>query len=441
MVDLVLLVPPALVVASVSLPTWRPRRAGLAAVLLIQLAIASLVLTGGLTDLRASLTVGYQSITAAMLLAGLLLIATISVIEIRAPREPGKGSRALLLGGALLTLLVAIEILRIALPLMQGGGVLRTVAALAGMGGAGVLLTFAVRQPFLRRGFGWLEQRLVRRRSTTPNPDAPRGKPAMLGLHLAGVLLALAAPNLPLLVLGVFLATAFGAVWEHQAGAGPRAPVGAIIGMIALFTGAGLLYQVAGETPLQLDDMLNGPFSPAFQTMAALVLALAAWPLLRLWPLHGTRTGPASALAGAAILVRVLTAILPEGNDHWQPVFYVLLAFGSWYGAVVRNDALLAAALASAGLLSGFPEAGWGGVAALTAAIVLQSLARATSTVPVALIAGRVILIGASFAIVPLLVGALQVEVFCTVCIVAGAVTGLLAAEDRRRVDRGPSLV
>jgi hypothetical protein len=187
--------------------------------------------------------------------------------------------------------------------------------------------------------------------------------------------------------------------------------------------------------------MVDGPFSPAFQTLGALILALAAWPLLRLWPLHGARTGPAAALAGAAILLRVLVPIVPDGNAHWQPVFYGLLGGGAWYAAVVRNDAILAASLAASGLLSGYPEAGWGGIAVLTAAIVLQILARATRTVPVALIAGRAILIGASFAVVPLLAGALQVEVFWTVAIVLGAVIGLLAAEDRRRVDRGPSLV
>ena len=187
--------------------------------------------------------------------------------------------------------------------------------------------------------------------------------------------------------------------------------------------------------------MIDGPFSPAFQTTAAVILALAAWPLLRLWPLHGTRTGPAAALAGGAILLRVLSSIVPDGNAHWQPVFYGFLALGTWYAAVVRSDAVLGASLATAGLLSGFPEAGWGGVAVLTAAIVLQILGRATRTVPLALIAGRAILVGASFAVVPLVVGALQAEVFWTVAVVIGAVIGLLAAEDRRRVDRGPSLV
>lgn len=440
MIDPVLLVPPALVLASVSLPAYRSRRAGLGAVLLIQLAIASLVLTGALAGGRELLSPGYLAISSAMLLAGLFLIASIAVYAGVAQQRTGQGSRPLMLAGAALTILVALQIARMVIPLMLTGGVLRTVAAFAALLGGGALLIFLVRARALKRALYWVDGQLAPRRPQNPDAPAPRGKPAMLALHLSGVLLALIAPNLPLLVLGVLVAGICGMTWESQAG-GPRAAIGGIIGLVALLIGAGWMYQTAGDTPLTLDLMIDGPFSPAFQTIAAVILALAAWPLLRLWPMHGARTGPAAALAGAAILLRVLTSIVPDGAAHWQPIFYGLLAVGAWYGAVVRNDAILGASLAAAGLLSGYPEAGWGGVAVLTAAIVLQILVRATRTVPVALIAGRAILIGASFAVVPLLVGALQVEVFWTVAVVLGAAIGLLAAEDRRRVDRGPSLV
>lgn len=439
MIDPVLLVPPALVLASVSLPDYRSRRAGLGAVLLIQLAIASLELTGGLTTARETLSPGYLAVSAAMLLVGLFLTVSIAVYAGLAQQRSGQGSRPLMLAGAALALLVAVQLVRMALPLMVTGGILRTVAAVAMMFGGGTLLVFLVRAHVLKRALYTLDARLAPRR--TQSPDAsPRGKPTMLGLHLAGVLLALVAPTLPLLVLGVLVAGIFGMIWEYQAG-GPRVSIGATLGLVALVAGAGWMYQTAGDTPLALDQMIDGPFSPAFETIAALILAFAAWPLLRLWPLHGARSGPASALAGAAILLRMLIAIAPDGAAHWQPVLYGLLAVGAWYAAVVRNDAILGASLAAAGLLSGSPEAGWGGVAVLTAAIVLQILARATRTVPVALIAGRAILIGASFAVVPLVVGGLQVEVFWTFAVLVGAVVGLLAAEDRRRVDRGPSLV
>jgi hypothetical protein len=440
MIDSVLLVPPALVLASVSLPAYRSRRAGLAAVLLIQLTIASLELTGALGGGRHSLSPGYLAVSAAMLLVGLFLVASIAVYAGLAQQRTGQGSRPLMLAGGLLTLLVVAQLARMAIPLALAGGVIRTLAAFAMTIGGGTLLVFLVRARVLKQALGWVDQRLAPRRAQGPDAPTPRGNPVMLALHLAGVLLALVAPTLPLLVLGVLLAGIFGMVWEYQAG-GPRVPLGGIVSLAALLAGAGWLYQVAGDTPLVLDQMTDGPFSPAFQAIAAVILALAAWPLLRLWPLHGTRTGPAGALAGAAILLRVLASIVPDGSVHWQPVFYGLLAAGAWYAAVVRTDAVLGATVAAAGLLSGFPEAGWGGVAVLTAAIVLQILGRATRTVPVALIAGRAILIGASFAMVPLLVGALQAEVFWTVAILIGAVIGLLAAEDRRRVDRGPSLV
>jgi hypothetical protein len=263
----------------------------------------------------------------------------------------------------------------------------------------------------------------------------------MLALHLAGALLALLAPNLPLLVLGVLLALIAGTIWEVQAGVGSRRPLGALLSGVTLLVASGMLLQVAGDTPLALDRMVDGPFSQAFQVMLAPLVALAAWPLVRLWPLHGTRSGPAAALAGAAILVRLLSPILPDGIDHWQPVLYGLLAVGAWYGAVVRNDALLGSSIAAIGLMSGQVEAGWGGIAVLTAAIVLQVLARSTRSHPAALIAGRIFLIAASLAVVPMLLGGLHAEVAFTVAVMAGAITGLLAGEDRRRVDRGPSLV
>lgn len=437
MIDPVLLLPPALVLASVTLPGYRYRRAGLAAVLLLQLTLASLELTGGIGPMAASLPASYQAISAALLAGGLLLIAATAVRAVVARPD----ARLIMALGGVLVVGVAVQLALILGPLLRGGGALLSIAALFGLAAAGATLVGLVRAQPVKSAFWRVERRIAPPRNPGPDAPVPTGRPAMLAVHLGGVLLALVAPNLLLLVLGVLLALVAGAIWEYQAGLGARWPVGAFIAGVALLIATVMLLQVAGDTPLALDRMTEGPFSEAFQLLLAPVLALAAWPLVRLWPLHGTRTGPAAALAGAAILVRLLSPILPDGVSHWQPVLYGLLAIGAGYGAVVRNDALLGSTIAALGLLSGQSEAGWGGIAVLTAAIALQSLARATRKFPPALIAGRIILIAASLAVIPMLLGGLQAEVAFTVAVMAGAITGLLAGEDRRRVDRGPSLV
>lgn len=437
MIDPILLVPPALVLASISLPNYRLRRAGLAAVLIMQLALASLELTGGIGPLRETLSPGYQAISAALLLGGLLLILATGIKAVLS----GQGSKPLLAAGGVIITLIAWWLATIFGPLALGGGIARTLAALAMFAGGGVLLVFLVKWQPLKSAVWRIERRIAPPKNPGPGAPVPAGRPAMLGLHLFGVLVALVAPNFPMLIGGVGLAMAAGAIWEYQAGVGSRWPVGIFISGLALLAATGILLVVAGDTPLSLDRMIDGPFSPALQVTVAPILLLAAWPLVRLWPLHGTRSGPAGALAGAALLVRVLAPVLPDGAVHWQPLFYLLLAIGSVYASVVRNDALFGSVIAALGLLSAQSEAGWGGIAVLTAAIVLQVLARATRTTPAALVAGRTILVLSSLAVIPMLLGALHTEVFSTVAVVAGVVVGLLAGEDRRRVDRGPSLV
>lgn len=437
MIDPILLVPAALVLASICLPNYRLRRAGLAGVLVIQLAIASLELTGGSSAMREMLSPGYQAVSAALLIGGVLLMLSTAFTAIRS----GQGSKPLMLAGAAILLVVAVQLGILLVPLAQGGGLVRTLAALALLASATVLLVMLVKVQAVKSAVWRIERIIAPPKNPGPGAPVPAGRPAMLGLHLTGILVALVAPNFPLLIAGVVLAMITGAIWEYQAGVGSRWPVGVIISGVALLAGSIVLLSVAGDTPLSLDQMIDGPFSEALQVMIAPVIVLAAWPLVRLWPLHGTRSGPAGALAGAAILIRVLAPVLPDGAMHWQPLFYLLLAIGAVYASVVRNDAVFGSSIAALGLLSAQSEAGWGGVAVLTAAIALQTLARATRTVPAALIGGRIILIAASLAVIPMLLGALQTEVFSTVIVIIGVVIGLLAGEDRRRVDRGPSLV
>ncbi len=436
MPELTLLIPPALVLAATCLPTYRWRRAGLAAVLVVQLALASLELTGGLGPLRSALSPGYLAVSAALLLGGILLAIGALVGAWRS----GKGERPTLLTAAAVLLGVTVFMLRLTLPLATDGGVWRTLGALAGILAGGTLLVLLVGARRTRATIGKLG-RLRPSVPGTPPAPSPRTRSLVLALHLVGVLLSLVAPSLPLLVIGVVMAVLAGARWEYLAGQGRPWPGGVGVVLVALVAGAGWTVATAGGTSLMLSAMSDGPYSSAFQVAVLPLLILAAWPLLRLWPLHLTRTGPAAALAGGALLLLFAVPVFPDGVTHWQPVLYLLLALGAWYGALSRNDSLLAESLAAAGLLSGVTEAGWGAIALLTGAIVVQSLARATRTVPVALIAGRTLLVLSSVAVVPLLVGALQAEVFSTALLVAGAVVGLLSAEDRRRVDRGPSLV
>jgi hypothetical protein len=192
---------------------------------------------------------------------------------------------------------------------------------------------------------------------------------------------------------------------------------------------SGLTIAVAGDVPLALDQLRDGPFSPAFELIAALAWFVAAWPLLRLWPTHSRSAGPATTLAGAAILIRVAVPVLSVGTEHWQPLIFPLLVLSVWYAAGLGRLRLALATVATAGLISLRPSAAWAGVVLLAGEAVLSIVGRVGSsrrlTPPVT---AAVVLVWMTQA-VPLLTGALQAQTFYTAVLATGFVVTLLVDE------------
>jgi hypothetical protein len=411
----------ALAALAITLPDRRTRRA-LAGLVLVALGLASLQVAGGPAWREANLPVTYLALTAALLLVGLALPLSLAVISLREGAPDGR-RRPVLLLTALATGLVGG---RVWLPLALAGGMIRTLA------GAVVLLASAVVLRLLTRMLGLgerlrrLDRSLFAGQVAAPDESPPPGAWPLLAGHLGLAALTLSAPHLILLLFGVVGTVATG-VWLDRARAGSaRWPASLVAGLVVLAGAACFLLQVAGPIPPTLAALREGPFSVAFEFIAALMLLVAAWPLLQLWPFHARCRGPATRLAGGAVLVLLAAPVLPSGMGHWQPVVFPLLALSSWYAAGIGSAPLALTALATAGMISLGPAGAWAGLGLMAGVVALELpgwvLPRRAMR---GAVAGGVAGLGAA-VLLPLLAGALQAQVFYTVLLTAGLVTMLL---------------
>lgn len=240
-----------------------------------------------------------------------------------------------------------------------------------------------------------------------------RGDLQLLAVHLLGAALAIAAPHLILLLAGVVITAGSGLLAARRAGI-HQSPWGFAGATVILLLVSAAVIQIAGETPLGLADLHEGPFSPAFEPMAALGFALAAWPLLRLWPFHYEELGPFTPLAGAMLLGRVAAPLFPAGMEHWQPILYPLLILaacsalpiGDWARGIRALGVSGTIALGGVGLWAGGLFLAGEGLLAL-AVVTLPPRRRAQ--------AGAALLLAALLQLVPLLGEALRTETFYTV--------------------------
>ena len=414
---------PALAVAllTVTLPPCRSRPA-LAGVVLISLGLASLQVAGGPNWRSAELPATYLSFTAALLLTGLLIPLVLATRAIRRGELSGQrravavvvaALAALVTGRAAISLVIAGDLTSTAL------GVVSLVAAGALSGGLARLLRLGERLRRLDRAvFG----------SSEGAADGHWGPTErwLLALHVSLAALALVSRHLILLLGAVFGTVTTGVLLDRRLGRSIRWPVSAIGGLVLLAMSSAFLIRVAGEVPLRLSELREGPFSIAFELSAALGFIGAAWPLLQLWPVHAQSRGPATPLAGAALLVLLVTSILPDGTRHWQPAVFPLLVLGGWYAAGIGSVPLALTALATAGLISLWPSAAWAGVCLLALLVMLGVLRRLLLPERVARIGiAGASLVGAGLA-PPILAGALQAQAFYTVVLAAALAATLL---------------
>jgi hypothetical protein len=217
----------------------------------------------------------------------------------------------------------------------------------------------------------------------------------------------------------------------------PRIPLAALVVIPALGLGWYYLAHVAGEQSLRMSALRDAPYSTAFQLATSLVLGLAAWSLLGLWPSHGSPLGPLAPLLGGLLFVRVITPALPEGLYHWQPLLYLLAAIAACHAAVGGRDDEALAALAALGFLSGVPAAGGAGLGLAAASIVARLVRRLSGEGRVLNGRGRALVaalvLSASALLLPVLSGALAAQVFYSVVTVAALALAPWTSDDTAR--------
>lgn len=408
---------PALIGAlAILLPAPR-RGAALAGAVITALALASLQVAGGRQWLDAGLAPTYLAITAALLAFGVLLALRASLFPAWDDWPRARVNVSLLvlaLGGYAVTLVA------------KAGGPLLSLGVLASLVAIVAGLWLVVRFAGIS---GWIERVRARRAERLApvgdeKPDAR--KYALLGTHLLGAVLAVIGPHLVVVVVGVVLAAVSGWLIGRRAEA-RRRPWGLATGVVLLTLVTAALIQVAGETPLGLWALRNGPFSPAFEPLAALGFLLAAWPLLRFWPFHYEELGALTPFAAGMLLARVAGPVLPLGLGHWQPLIFPLLVLLTW-GALVTGDwAQGARALGAAGvitLIGGGPLAGGLLLAGEGLLVLAAQWLPARARGPVS----GLLLLGMVPQLVPVLEAGLRTQTFYTVLLAASLALMLVNA-------------
>lgn len=264
-----------------------------------------------------------------------------------------------------------------------------------------------------------------------------RSTSRLLLVALAGGMLAVLAPHL-YLVLGGALAAAVAATALSWARAEQRrrVPLLAILALPALLFVGYYMAVIAGPTGLSLGALSTQPFSPAAEAMLLPPLALAAAGFFAPWPVARLLPGPALAVVGVALLVRVGHGALPGALDAWRTVF-VPLAVVSLWGAVLTGRARPAAAAAA---FAACFAAGFGGARAAWVIAAALLVAVAADALPARHVAARVVMgaaaaaigaAGAAFALAALL----RTEVVYGVLAWAGAVVLSLRLRGRAHAE------
>lgn len=419
-----------LAAAGMTLPDARARRRALVGPLLAALAFASLAVARG--DGRASTTlpVSYAAVTAALLLIAVALPLALAALALRDPAWQGSARLA-----GLTTALAGLGLgLRAALPLASHGGRTTLTAAASLLAIAGLLRYTG---PRVAAGLRWADALAFPVRAPAPG-SWDTGTRRLLAVSTASAALACVVSRLDLLLLAVTIGVGSGLAMEWRLCRPARWPVAVPLAIAFLGVTAYLMIHVAGDTPLTLRALRDGPYSPAFETLAVLLLGLVSWILLGLFPFAAALRNPSSALLAGVLLVRLAAPLLPYGWVHWQPIFFLIPAVAAWHAAATRRDEEALVALGALGLLSESPLAGWCGIAIAGGSLLLRGLhwleAAGRHPDPRGDLLLRLTPIAAAPLLLPLLHGALEAQIFYTVVTVlgvAGALFGTRAPTPR----------
>ena len=194
---------------------------------------------------------------------------------------------------------------------------------------------------------------------------------------IAGGVLAVLGSHLYSVLGGAMVVAmaASAATWRREPWT--RIPLLALLAVPALLFVAYYITVIAGPTGLSIASLPGGPFSAAAEAMLLPPLAIAAVGFFAPWPLGRMLQGPALAIVGVALLLRLGHAALPGALDAWRTVFVPLGVLALWGAALtgrVRQAAAAAAFVACFAASAGGAGAAWMIAAALPLAPVADAL-------------------------------------------------------------------
>lgn len=339
--DLILLLAAAAVAVAL-LPAGWPLRLGGLGLCLLALAVAAFQADAtrpGAADLAARATTAaidtrFLQINLGVALGGLGLIAVGGVLAWRAGAQVATAVIALVMAGA-------GWVVR---PIAGPAGVLWPSVVAMATAVAVLLAIGAIGATRIADAIERLDRRwLAPARQFTGHP-ASRGWYAVGGLGFALLLV----PTLWGVCLGAVMLALASHVLARRAGLVGWLPLLPML-VLALVPFWWLATTIAGPTGQSLGALVEGPFSPAAQTLLAVPLLIAALPFFGLFPFHGATPATALAFAGGWLLNR-LGPIVPDGLTHWAGLVVPVALVALWHGASAARFDRVAAALGLMGL-------------------------------------------------------------------------------------------
>jgi hypothetical protein len=281
----------------------------------VGLALAAFELTGTATS------ASFVEINRGLLLLGVLL---------------GLWSARLTLGG--LVILIATGLLvRALLPLLRYPGWLTTVVTALIIGVSIGALGLLARVGRFAEPWRRLDLALLERRPPSLQPGI--GSTADLVWFIgfcAAALAIVAAPGFRAVALAILIAGVTGHVLLRRSGAGSPIPFSLLLGLLIIPVFS-YYRTISGDANPTIAELAMAPFSPAAEVRIFPWIAVVALGFSGLWPLHGM-TYPFALPMSGVILLRLGVDVLPQGAEHWAPLFMPIILFGMWHAAATLDD-------------------------------------------------------------------------------------------------------
>ncbi len=202
---------------------------------------------------------------------------------------------------------------------------------------------------------------------------APRGQDVWWILVLVGGAVAvMVSPHLGYVVVGALAVAAAGHALAYRLWGGPRFPVLPLLAA-PLIPFAIDVYQRAGAGGWSMNNPGLAPLTAEIEIGLLPLVAVAAWGLAGLWPVHGLVPRGVLAPVGGMLLARIGSGFLPAGLFYWQPLLSPLALVSIWWGALTGRRSLLVAGWGFQALVSDLPMGSRGAyfLLAVSAALAL----------------------------------------------------------------------